>query len=40
MLIFDIPEDKRVFRDILRSNLMFLGYSLLQKAFGSHLMMS
>lgn len=32
MLIFDIPEDKRVFRDILRSNLIFLGYSLLQKS--------
>ena len=32
MLIFDIPEDKRALRDVFRDNLMFLGYSLLQKS--------
>lgn len=32
MVIFDIPENKRRFRDILRENLSFLGYKILQKS--------
>lgn len=32
MVIFDIPERKRVFRDLLRENLQILGYKMLQRS--------
>lgn len=32
MVIFDIPENKRHLRDLLRENLGFLGYEMLQKS--------
>lgn len=32
MIIFDIPEKKRVLRDLLREHLHFLGYKMLQKS--------
>ncbi|MBT9171409.1 MAG: CRISPR-associated endoribonuclease Cas2 [Actinobacteria bacterium] len=32
MIIFDIPEKKRRLRDLLRENLNFLGYKMLQKS--------
>ena len=32
MIIFDIPEKKRRLRDLLRDNLVFLGYRMLQKS--------
>lgn len=32
MIIFDIPEKKRKWRDLLRDNLVFLGYKMLQKS--------
>lgn len=32
MMIFDIPEKKRNLRDLLRENLQFLGYKMLQRS--------
>jgi len=32
MIIFDVPERKRVFRDLLRENLQILGYKMLQQS--------
>ncbi|MDP3093245.1 MAG: CRISPR-associated endonuclease Cas2 [bacterium] len=32
MITFDVPEKKRRLRDLLRSNLIFLGYRMLQKS--------
>ncbi len=32
MVIFDIPEKKRVLRDIFRENLQILGYKILQQS--------
>ena len=32
MIIFDIPEEKRFLRDLLREKLLFLGYKMLQKS--------
>jgi len=32
MVIFDVPEKKRIFRDILRENLRILGYKMLQQS--------
>lgn len=32
MIIFDIPEKKHMFRDILRENLQILGYKMLQQS--------
>lgn len=32
MMIFDIPERKRILRDILRENLVLLGYEKLQQS--------
>lgn len=32
MVIFDIPEKKRDFRDIFRENLQILGYKMLQRS--------
>ena len=32
MIIFDIPEKKRHFRDLLREHLITLGYKMLQKS--------
>ena len=32
MIIFDIPEEKRYLRDLLRDNLRLLGYKILQQS--------
>jgi hypothetical protein len=32
MIIFDIPEKKRILRNLLRENLKILGYKMLQKS--------